>query len=81
MTATKSKKVEPKLSPSDQLKNTMLQAHISGIAPEPNMTVQVGVTVTSIRYDAYETKVTAGLAFVTVRSIYVSNTTQLYYTF
>lgn len=67
--SSKSKTVEPQLSPSEQLRKDMLTHRFANTAPDPVMNVQIGIKLTSVRYDAFEAKMYTEVAAVAVRSI------------
>ncbi|XP_034826248.1 neuronal acetylcholine receptor subunit beta-3 [Maniola hyperantus] len=54
--------VEPKMSNSDKLKRTLLLGRDPAVPPRPEVTVTLGVRVTSISYDAFTSKLTTGLS-------------------
>ncbi|CAG9568628.1 unnamed protein product [Danaus chrysippus] len=56
--------VEPKMSNSDMLKRSLLLNRDPNIAPRSKVTVQLGVKITSITYDPFETKLRTGLSVV-----------------
>lgn len=64
-TVINSKEVARKLTPSEQIKKELLQGRITSLPPERSVDIQIGVVITSARYDAFESKMIAGLAFVT----------------
>ncbi|KAM3962178.1 uncharacterized protein ACR2FA_003674 [Aphomia sociella] len=65
ITATNSKEVAPKLTPSEQIKKSLLEGRTSNLLPDKAVDIQMGVVVTNARYNAFDSKVIVGLAFVT----------------
>ncbi|XP_059056222.1 neuronal acetylcholine receptor subunit beta-2-like [Achroia grisella] len=63
--ATNSKEVARNLTPSEQIKKTLLLGRAANLEPETKVDIQMGVVVTNARYDAFESKLIAGLSFVT----------------
>ncbi|XP_045507163.1 neuronal acetylcholine receptor subunit beta-3 [Colias croceus] len=59
-----SQAVDPKLSNSDKLKRTLLSDKDPIIPPSPQVAVQLGIKVTSVAYDAFESKLTTGVSIV-----------------
>ncbi|XP_039750263.1 5-hydroxytryptamine receptor 3B-like [Pararge aegeria] len=57
-----SQAVEPKLSNSEELKRTLLLGKDPGMPPGPDITVNLGVRVTSVMYDAFTSKLTTGIS-------------------
>lgn len=61
-----SKAVEPKMSNSDKLRRTLLLGKDPAVPPGPEVTVTLGVKVTSVSYDAFTSKLTTGLSILRV---------------
>ncbi|XP_049881273.1 neuronal acetylcholine receptor subunit eat-2-like [Pectinophora gossypiella] len=64
--APDSQEVEPKLSNSEQLKRTLLMDRPPNQPPGPTVNVKIDFSVTSVKYDALDSKLTTGLAVVAV---------------
>lgn len=58
--------VEPKMSNSDKLKRTLLMGKDPNMPPASEVSVTLGVKVTSVTYDAYTSKLTTGLSILRV---------------
>lgn len=58
--------VEPKISNSDKLKRTLLMGKDPHMPPGSEVSVTLGVKVTSVNYDAYTSKLTTGLSILRV---------------
>ncbi|XP_050668890.1 neuronal acetylcholine receptor subunit alpha-5-like isoform X1 [Leptidea sinapis] len=58
------KRVEARLSNSDRLKRILLQGKEPLLPPEHRMTVSMRIKITSVAYDAFESKLSTGIALV-----------------
>ncbi|XP_075986064.1 neuronal acetylcholine receptor subunit NtR [Anticarsia gemmatalis] len=63
-TTPNSKEIEPLLSPSEQLKKEMLKHRLPWIPPRPTVDVELGVKITSVKYDAFQSKLITGMSVV-----------------
>ncbi|XP_030034139.2 neuronal acetylcholine receptor subunit alpha-3 [Manduca sexta] len=57
---------EHKLSNSDTLKRNLLMSKLPSVQPNPSEPVNIGVKITNVQYDAFESKLTTRMAVVTL---------------
>ncbi|KAJ8708358.1 hypothetical protein PYW07_010483 [Mythimna separata] len=60
-----SKEIEPPLSLSDQLKRSRLLYRLPWIPPKPTMDVKLGIKVTNVKYDPFQSKLVTAMSVVT----------------
>ncbi|XP_063897340.1 acetylcholine receptor subunit beta [Helicoverpa armigera] len=59
-----SKEIEPPLSISDELKRSRLLYRLPWIPPKPQMDVRLGIKVTNVKYDAFNSKLVTAMSVV-----------------